>query len=1044
MKKIKLLGLLFTVSATYAQSTSENYIQSKTCLNDDCSKKTESVTYFDGLGRPKQIVGVKATTTGKDLVIPITYDTYGRQTKDILPVPANSLNAAIHTGIVNESPANSYYGVANAYAEKEIENSPLDKVLQQAHPGDAWKMVGGHTVQYKYQANASGDIKKFITNTTTNTVGTISNTVSSLPTVGSYDPGVLYKNTVTDEDGTPVIQFTNGRGQVLLIRRTDGTQNVDTYYVYNEYGQQVFVIPPKAVERIEQNNNTLTQNVLETFCYQYRYDGRGRQVEKRLPGREDWESVVYDGADRPILSQDVNLKNKGQWLLSKYDRLNRVVYTGILSGGSRIDMQSQIGDQIINEETIVGGFTKNGQLVYYTNNFFQNFNTILTVNYYDFYPRDQKEPTPTKILDQFVITSSKSLNGGINTLTFPTATYIKNIEDDSWTKTYFYYDTKGRKIGEKSFNHLGGYTKKEIKLDFAGIPQAVYTYHIRKSGEAGVSVRERFVYDHGNRLKEHYHQVDSNPEQLLAKNSYNELSQLVNKEVGNNLQSIDYAYNIRGWMTDINPTQMPLSDLGGKLFAYKIKYNQKDGIDNPDPAQFAGKNVVSRYNGNIAEVDWRSVTSIGANPSITPKRYGYAYDSLNRLIAGYYQSPTNAYSKENTESIGYDLNGNISKMYRTSTIENNNTATVIDELNYIYSGNKLTNVHDTRNNPSGYEGGGNTITYDANGNMENMQDKGISSIAYNFLNLPVKMSMLESGVGLTYLYGANGTKLQKINSTYECGIVDCYTVNAVSDYLDGFQYMSTSTNRGNGGETELLSKSREMSKAMEIQAYTLNDTIIPVDLGLNPPIEGGIVEKKNNNLSFFPTAEGYYDYQKDQYIYQYKDHLGNVRISFGRNSAGALEITDANDYYPFGMNHLKSGNAFFGQSTYKNYKYNGKELQETGMYDYGARFYMPDLGRWGVADELAEKSRRFSPYTYALDNPIMFVDPDGREAQGCCGNLWNLAKTYYSGMYQGAKSVATGTYQGVKQVVTHPIESAKSLASNPGGALNQVFQSQPI
>ncbi len=78
------------------------------------------------------------------------------------------------------------------------------------------------------------------------------------------------------------------------------------------------------------------------------------------------------------------------------------------------------------------------------------------------------------------------------------------------------------------------------------------------------------------------------------------------------------------------------------------------------------------------------------------------------------------------------------------------------------------------------------------------------------------------------------------------------------------------------------------------------------------------------NLSFFPTAEGYYDYKKDQYIYQYKDHLGNVRISFGRNSKGALEITDANDYYPFGMNHLKSGYAFFGQSTYKNYKYQGQ------------------------------------------------------------------------------------------------------------------------
>ncbi|MBB6368950.1 RHS repeat-associated core domain-containing protein [Chryseobacterium shigense] len=98
-------------------------------------------------------------------------------------------------------------------------------------------------------------------------------------------------------------------------------------------------------------------------------------------------------------------------------------------------------------------------------------------------------------------------------------------------------------------------------------------------------------------------------------------------------------------------------------------------------------------------------------------------------------------------------------------------------------------------------------------------------------------------------------------------------------------------------------------------------------------------------------------------------------------STGSIEITDSNDYYPFGMNHLKTGNAFFGQGSYKNYKYNGKELQETGMYDYGARMYMADVGRWGVVDPLAETSRRFSPYNYALNNPMRFIDPDGRQGK---------------------------------------------------------------
>ncbi|WP_164975840.1 MULTISPECIES: RHS repeat-associated core domain-containing protein, partial [unclassified Chryseobacterium] len=93
-------------------------------------------------------------------------------------------------------------------------------------------------------------------------------------------------------------------------------------------------------------------------------------------------------------------------------------------------------------------------------------------------------------------------------------------------------------------------------------------------------------------------------------------------------------------------------------------------------------------------------------------------------------------------------------------------------------------------------------------------------------------------------------------------------------------------------------------------------------------------------------------------------------------SAGVLEVTDTNNYYPFGLNHISDFKGLLGG--YLNYKYNGKELQETGMYDYGARFYMPDLGRWGVIDPLAEKMTRHSPYNYAFNNPIRFIDPDGR------------------------------------------------------------------
>ncbi|CAI8706041.1 RHS repeat-associated core domain-containing protein [Chryseobacterium sp. IT-36CA2] len=129
-------------------------------------------------------------------------------------------------------------------------------------------------------------------------------------------------------------------------------------------------------------------------------------------------------------------------------------------------------------------------------------------------------------------------------------------------------------------------------------------------------------------------------------------------------------------------------------------------------------------------------------------------------------------------------------------------------------------------------------------------------------------------------------------------------------------------------------------------------------------------------LKFFPTAEGYFNVETGKYVYNYTDHLGNVRLSYAKNGAGT-EIIEESNYYPFGLKH-EGYNVLTGNSAYK-YKYNGKELQESGMYDYGARFYIPDLGRWGVVDPLAEKMTRHSPYNYAFNNPSRFTDPDGRK-----------------------------------------------------------------
>lgn len=141
---------------------------------------------------------------------------------------------------------------------------------------------------------------------------------------------------------------------------------------------------------------------------------------------------------------------------------------------------------------------------------------------------------------------------------------------------------------------------------------------------------------------------------------------------------------------------------------------------------------------------------------------------------------------------------------------------------------------------------------------------------------------------------------------------------------------------------------------------------------------------ENGLLKFIATAEGYVNVTTRgyNYVYNYTDHLGNIRLSYTKNTLAGNPpvIVEENNYYPFGLKHNGYNNITPPNSVYK-YKFNGMQLQDElglNVYDFGARNYMPDLGRWANVDPLAEQFPSHSPYNYTLNNPLRYVDPDGR------------------------------------------------------------------
>ncbi|WP_407478709.1 DUF6443 domain-containing protein [Elizabethkingia anophelis] len=865
------------IDPTALVTVNENYIYSRTYLEprlatDPKALQQQSISYFDGLGRPKQQLSIKASPTGQDLVTYIPYDNFGRQIQSWLSVPMPSQNGNIQPGVPNT--ASSYYKRADgvtidplAYGESTLENSPLNRLLAKSAPGTDWD---GKKILYSYETNGDNEVYNYSTSTSWSNNAT----VSVLGLNGTYTANSLYKNVVTDEDEHYTIEFKNGQGQTILVRKNDGANNLDTYYVYNEYNQLAFVIPPLAVDK------GVDINLLNELAYQYRYDGQNRLVEKKLPGK-DWEYMVYDKLDRLILTQDGKLREQKKWLFTKYDIFGRVAYTGLLDSPPDRNAQQVEVDATakIGEERTTAPIVLNELNLYYSidKTYPRGNISLLSVYYYDEYP-----PGSPTVFTGAQVLGAIPVNGR-STKGLQVTSMVKNIEDNGWTKNYTWYDNVARPIATESQNYLGGYTRTSSVLAFSGVPTSETTYHKRNASAIETVIKEDFAYDHQNRLVKHTHQINGGIVEVLSENIYNELGQLESQNIGNGIQSVKHEYNIRGALTKVNDTK----NLANKLFAYELKYI------NP-------VSTTKKYNGNIAETDWRTQSDA------ILRRYSYVYDGVNRLREGNYWDGTGAAPGSYAEKLEYDLNGNITVLQRYGQ-----SATLMDQLAYTYDrsgvSNKLVSVKNSSGNTSGYPAGGNIIAYDINGNMVSHLDKGISNIAYNYLNLP--SSITASTGNTTYVYNADGTKLKKVFA------------EKTTDYLDGFQY-------------------------------------------------------ENGVLQFVPTAEGYYDAIKNKYIYNYTDHLGNVRLSYTKGASGGAEIIEENNYYPFGLKHQGYNSTSLANTTYK-YKYQGQELQETGLYQFKWRNYDPSIGRFLSIDPLSEEYSYQSHYTFQENKLGM-----GREFEG--------------------------------------------------------------
>ncbi|MFY7670155.1 DUF6443 domain-containing protein [Tenacibaculum sp. MEBiC06402] len=973
---------------TYSRSYSEP-VKSENLSSVNSDKVIENITYIDPAGRIIQENGIKIGATGNDIVKHYEYNGNGELLKEYLPYSKISSNGLLSNNAKQETLSyyntTEYDNTVNPYTNSRVENSPLNRTLEVAAQGNTWQLDENndtdHTVKYEYGINSTSDnVRKFAVNLIADNTSNPELVENSV-----FPEGALKKSIVKNENWQPNQEFSTDnttetyedeRGRIILKRSFNKAEKIDTYYVYDVFDNLTYVLSPKLSLK-----STITQVDLNDLAHQFKFDGKGRIIERKIPGK-GWEFLVYDREDKIIFTQDALQRQRNKWVSLKYDFKNRLVLNTIYNRDiSRESLQNEVNSnsstQLFETRSNVNVLI-DGENVFYSNLAFPVTTSQLevnVVNYYDNY----ENVLPSGLTN--TITTSFGIESSSNTTDLLTVSKKAILDTNHWITSVIYYDNNGRPIYVYSHNSfLNTIDIVEYKLDFLG--KILQTNEIHKrEGYEDISIVNRLDYDRAGRLLTQKQclskgEVNCNESvedsvtlsselnntngtevinaansivllpgfkatasqnfalnlkvtnsnttfETIVENSYNELGQIIEKGVGGKgnqrLQKVNYAFNVRGWLKKINNDTANDND----LFNYSLKH--EDATNEADKL----------YNGNISEISWNTL-----NVDSSTKKYTYQYDALNRLTKAIDNS-----AKYNVE-LSYDENGNIQTLNRQG--HTNEEATVfgtMDDLTYDYdNGNKLKRVVDASGIDFGFKDVNNTnpdgtyvddYTYDVNGNTTSDLNKGITSITYNNLNLPDVITTSQGTI--KYVYDAGGKRLAKtVKLTTE-------TDGKTTEYAGNYIYQ-------------------------------------------NSGVSGSVSE-----LQYINQTEGYIKYDDNQfiYVYQYKDHLGNIRLSYADiNNDGLItsnsEILDESNYYPFGLKHVDQNSIFSsnGNSIAQKLGYNGKELEKglgVNLYEMDWRSYDPSIGRWTVIDPVIHLS--LSPYNAFDNNPIYFSDPSGADSE---------------------------------------------------------------